>query len=139
MPRRVMVVAAVLAAGLVMAGRGAGASVPSSPRRAAGFDGRVRVAVAAGNGVYLGGAFTRATDVDGRVVARNRLAAVDAATGALLPWNPGADKTVYAMAVAGSTVYMGGDFTRVGGAARDRPRVKLTTVPGMREIIHRAR
>ena len=45
-PRRVVVVAAVLlATGLVLAGRGAGASVPSTPRRAAGFDGRVRVAV----------------------------------------------------------------------------------------------
>ena len=120
MPRRVVVVAAVLAAGLVLAGRGAGASVSSAPRRAAGFDGRVRVAVAAGGTVYLGGAFTRATDTDGRVVTRNRLAAIDAASGALLPWNPGADKTVYAMAVAGSTVYLGGDFTRVGGAARGR-------------------
>jgi hypothetical protein len=118
LPRRVLVVAAVLlAAGMVLAGRGAGASVPAAPRRAAGFDGRVRAAVAAGGIIYVGGAFTHATDVDGRVMARNRLAAVDAATGALLAWNPGADKTVYAIAVSGSTVYLGGDFTRVGGAA----------------------
>ena len=121
MPRRVVVVAAVLlAAGMVLAGRGAGASVSSTPRRAAGFDGRVRVAVAAGGTIYLGGSFTRATDVDGRVVTRNRLAAVDAATGALLAWNPNADRTVYAMAVSGGSVYLGGDFTRVGGAARTR-------------------
>jgi len=119
--RRVVVVAAVLlAAGVVLSGRGAGASVPSAPRRAAGFDGRVRVAVAVGGTIYLGGAFTRATDVDGRVLTRNRLTAVDAATGALLPWNPNADRTVYAMAVSGGTMYVGGDFTRVGGAARGR-------------------
>ena len=116
-----MVVAAVLlAAGMVVAGRGAGASVPAAPRRAAGFDGRVRAAVAVGGTIYVGGSFTRATDVDGRVVTRNRLAAVDAASGALLAWDPGADKTVYAIAVSGTTVYLGGDFTRVGGVARTR-------------------
>jgi hypothetical protein len=120
LPRRVLVVSVLLAAGLVLAGPGAGASVPTAPRRAAGFDGRVRVAVAVGGTIYLGGAFTQATGTDGRVVTRNRLAAVDAASGALLAWNPGADRTVYAMAVSGSTVYVGGDFTRVGGAARSR-------------------
>ena len=131
MPRRVVVVAAVLlATGLVLAGRGAGASVPSAPRRAAGFDGRVRVAVAVGGTIYLGGSFTRATDVDGRVVTRNRLAAVDAATGGLLPWNPNADRTVYAMATSGSAVYVGGDFTRVGGVARGRLAAVAAAGPG---------
>jgi hypothetical protein len=122
LPRRVVVVVSVLlaAVGLVVAGRGAGASVSPSPRRAAGFDGRVRVAVAAGNTIYLGGQFTRATDVDGRVVTRNRVAAVDAATGALLAWNPNANRAVHAIAVAGATVYLGGEFSSVGGAARSR-------------------
>jgi hypothetical protein len=117
--RRVLLVSVLLAAtGLL--GQGAGASVSSAPRRAAGFDGRVRVVVAAGTTVYVGGHFTHATDLDGRVVSRNRLAAVDAATGALLPWNPGANRPVHAMAVAGGTVYLGGEFSTVGGVARGR-------------------
>jgi hypothetical protein len=117
----VVVAAVLLAAGMVVAGRGAGASVPPGPRRAAGFDGRIRAAAAAGNTVYLGGSFTRATDVDGRVVTRNRLAAVDATTGALLAWNPGADKTVYALGVSGATVYLGGHFDNIcpGGIHHD--------------------
>jgi hypothetical protein len=118
-----MVVAAVLlAAGTVMAGRGAGASVPAAPRRAAGFDGRVRAAVAAGGTVYLGGDFTRATDIDGRVVTRNRLAAVDAAggAGAVLAWSHKADERVRALAASSSRLYAGGQFTSVDGAARSR-------------------
>jgi hypothetical protein len=53
--RRVLVTVIVLAVGCLALGAGAGASVPSSPRPSAGFDGRVRIAVASGNTVYLGG------------------------------------------------------------------------------------
>lgn len=45
---------------------------------------------------------------------------MDAASGALLPWNPNANRPVYALAVAGGTVYLGGDFSSVGGSARGR-------------------
>jgi hypothetical protein len=116
----VVVAAVLLAAGTVVAGRGAGASVSPAPRRAAGFDGRVRAAVAAGNTIYLGGSFTRATDVDGRVVTRNRLAAVDATSGRPTAWNPSANSAlgVFAFApVPGGPLVAGGDFTQVGGAA----------------------
>ena len=51
---------------------------------------------------------------------RNRLAAFDATTGALLPWNPGADNTVNALAVDATTVFVGGSFSNVGGVARAR-------------------
>ena len=43
------------------------------------------------------------------------MAAVNAGTGALLPWTAGADGPVRALAVAGSTVYLGGSFSHVQG------------------------
>jgi trimeric autotransporter adhesin len=53
---------------------------------------------------------------------RNRLAACDAATGTLLSWNPNANGVVRALKVspAGTRVYVGGDFSTVGGAVRSR-------------------
>jgi hypothetical protein len=69
--------------------------------------------------IYIGGDFTAITDANG-TVARDHIAAIDAATGLVLPWDPGADATVRALAVSpdGSTVYAGGDFVTFGGQAR---------------------
>ena len=61
------------------------------------------VIVGTGSTIYVGGAFTT---FNGQ--PRSRLAAVDAATGALLPWNPQASDPVFAMAVSPSgTVFVG--------------------------------
>lgn len=65
------------------------------------------------NAVYIGGKFTA---VDG--AARNRAAALDRTTGALLSWNPNAGSWVHTVHVAGSNVYLGGRFTTMGGVAR---------------------
>jgi hypothetical protein len=72
--------------------------------------------------VYAGGGFTT---IGG--AARNRLAAIDIGgtcltlytSGCRLNWNPNASGTVLALAVSGSTVYAGGDFTGIGGTARN--------------------
>lgn len=80
-------------------------------------NGPVYAAVYAGDVLYLGGDFTSVTS-GGRAQARSRLAAVDARSGDLLPWVPTADGRVLALAVAGSTVYVGGGFGQVGGANR---------------------
>jgi hypothetical protein len=63
--------------------------------------------------LYVGGNFTT---INGQ--PRSCLAAFDIATGALQPWNPGANSTVMAMKVSGSTLYLGGAFTTVGGQSR---------------------
>ena len=46
------------------------------------------------------------------------IAAVDAETGLATEWNPGASDQVLALAVSGNTVYAGGWFRTIGGAAR---------------------
>jgi hypothetical protein len=63
-------------------------------------------------GWYIGGSFT---EVGGE--PRNNLAQLDAA-GNLTAWDPGANGTVRALAINGSTVYAGGDFTVAGGQTR---------------------
>ena len=72
-----------------------------------------------GNTVYAGGHFTT---IGG--LTRNRIAAIDATTGIATGWNPNAGvpsegQSVRAIAVDGSTVYVGGEFGNIGGQARN--------------------
>jgi hypothetical protein len=73
--------------------------------------------------VYVGGQFS---SVGGQ--ARTNAVALDVATGAPTAWNPGLtsdDETVSAIAVSGSTVYVGGNFQfMIGG----QPRVYLAAL-----------
>ncbi len=48
-------------------------------------------------------------------IARNRIAAIDAGTGVPTAWNPNANSDVLALAVSGSTIYVAGGFTTIGG------------------------
>jgi hypothetical protein len=74
-----------------------------------------------GSTLYVGGLFTQ---IGGR--RRHRVAALESATGTPTAWNPDAtgvgepfSKTaVDALAVSGSTVYVGGNFARIGGEPR---------------------
>jgi hypothetical protein len=102
----------------------AGADVKSKPSPTYQTNGRVRAIAYASGVVYIGGQFTSlrpaAAPPGSGEVARNRLAALDVATGALLPWNPRADGTVWSLDVAGGIVYAGGGFANVDGQARAR-------------------
>lgn len=60
--------------------------------------------------IYAGGSFGIAG-----IVSRSRVAAFDS-TGAVLPWNPNSSGIVYALAVSGGTVYLGGTFATLNGA-----------------------
>ncbi|MGN6634483.1 MAG: PKD domain-containing protein, partial [Oryzihumus sp.] len=114
------VLATSLAATLVLAGAAAAqASVSTSPVSCVQPDGRVSTIVISGGTAYLGGSFTHVKDKGGATVVRNRLAAVSTATCALLPWAPSADNNVLALAVRGSTVWAGGDFTHIGTTVRN--------------------
>jgi hypothetical protein len=114
-----MLVALVIGAlGALGAAAPAQAVVSASPVTSATFNGGVYALAVRGTTVFIGGNFTSAT-YNGHHYARQRLAAVDAATGALLDWAPTADAAVRALAVDGSAVYAAGDFAYVGGLHRD--------------------
>lgn len=73
----------------------------------------------AGNTVFVGGDFTT---IGG--VARNGIAALDATTGAVISWYPtggvgGINPIVTSLLVNGTTLYVGGAFTTIGGSARN--------------------
>lgn len=63
--------------------------------------------------LYFAGSFTQ---VNG--LPRGRLAAVDLATGALLPWAPMADNSVQDIVVAGDSIIVTGGFTEIDGQLR---------------------
>jgi RHS repeat-associated protein len=81
------------------------------------LNGAVNTIAVSGTNVYLGGAFTT---VGGQT--RNRAAAVGT-NGTLQTWNPnvsgGTGPTVSALAISGSTVYLGGTFTKLGTTTRN--------------------
>ena len=51
---------------------------------------------------------------------RHKLLAVDEATGALTSWDPSANSSlgVFALTGSGTTLGVGGDFTRIGGRSQ---------------------
>jgi hypothetical protein len=105
---------------------GVAQAVPVQPHPAATWqtNGRVNVIVVSGNRVYIGGQFTALRPPGAAAgtgeVTRNHAAALNLKTGALLHWNPNVNNTVRAIRVSGTTVYLGGAFTQVGGASHSR-------------------
>jgi hypothetical protein len=89
-------------------------TVSDVPQATTTFNGTVWSVALAGNTIYVGGEFTKAIWAN-KSVDRAGLAAIDATTGALLPWNPTSDGNVKAIAVNGSTVYLGGAFANIDG------------------------
>jgi PKD repeat protein len=81
------------------------------------LNGEVRAVVASADGstLFVGGVFTL---VNGET--RSRVAALDAKTGALLPFAPPISSTVTSLAFSGNRLYVGGDFASVGSVARGK-------------------
>ena len=123
------VLSAIAAASLVVAmGPALAATSNLSPKVDSTYqtNGRVDTIVTIGNNVYIGGQFTSVRPSGAALgtgeVPRSHLAAFDRTTGALLTWNPGADKEVLALtpSLDDTAVYVGGLFGKVGGVSRSR-------------------
>jgi PQQ enzyme repeat len=86
-------------------------------------NGRVNAILAIGDTIYIGGRFTSVRPAgSGTSVTRNHLAAFSKSTGALLAWNPNADKEVLALSASldDADVFIGGAFSKIGTTQRLR-------------------
>jgi hypothetical protein len=123
-PRRPALLVVVLAVALALVVppahvEAAPVPVPQTPRSGISFNGPVYAVVMVGDVVCAGGAFTSVTGTNG-AHARSRLAAVNLTTGAVTSFRADANGVVRALAVSGSALFLGGDFSRVNGVSRGR-------------------
>lgn len=89
-----------------------GSLAPWNPRIGPGH---IQAIAVDGNTVYVGGYFFPLNAQDAR---RSRIAAIDATTGAVLPWNPTVDGGVTAIAVTNGVVFVAGEFDSVNAQPR---------------------
>ncbi|MGH3141004.1 MAG: hypothetical protein ACRDQE_14830 [Gaiellales bacterium] len=91
-----------------------------------GTDGNVQAIATLGGEVYVGGHYDNYCGMQGGMhtcntsTTRHKLLAVDEATGALTSWDPSANSSlgVFALTGSGTTLGVGGDFTRIGGRSQ---------------------
>ena len=130
---RVMVAVLVAVSALWWGGTGTASAevhVDSTASRSWTVNGRVYATKIVGDIVYVGGQFTTATSPTGTNVARRGLAAFRMSDGSLVTefhanLNTG---NVRAIESDGSSLWIGGTFTRVGGVERQRvAKVSLAT------------
>jgi trimeric autotransporter adhesin len=117
-----LVVVSFCVIALLAVSQPASALVKPTPASTWQADGRVHVILRIGQTVYIGGAFNSLFDHSGNSVSRSHVAALNANTGAPLPWNPGTNGTVFAMVASPdhARLYIGGSFSTVGNASRPR-------------------
>lgn len=92
---------------------------PEVPTDGWDVDGDVFAVKVVGSTVWVGGNFSNArAPGNGPTVARNNLAAFDMTTGDVLPFVADTNNTVRAIESDGSTVWVGGNFSAIGGQSR---------------------
>jgi WD40 repeat protein len=121
---------AVVAMALLSAPSPAAAAVPQGPPSlSGGVSGQVYATLVVGDTVYVGGSFGSAQQRNGPSTTRGNVAAFSRTTGALITsWRSDANATVRALATDGSSLYIGGAFTSIGGTGtRFLAKVSLAT------------
>ncbi len=92
---------------------------PETPRNGWDVNGVVYALEVVGDTVYVGGDFTEARAPNGTDVApRANLAAFRLSDGGLLPFRADTNGDVRAIAATPERVFVGGEFTRIGGVSR---------------------
>lgn len=115
----VLLVSLALPLGLTAPARAATLFVASTPAAGYQVDGTVYATLIVGDTVYVGGVFKNAIAPDGTLVPRANLAAFRMSTGELVTsFRADASTTVRALATDGSSLFVGGAFTKMGGIAR---------------------
>jgi hypothetical protein len=80
-------------------------------------DGGICTAVSVrGDRVFVSGDFA---NVGGQPQPRRYFAALDTVNGEVLEWNPGANQIANVLLLEGDTLYVGGEFTQIGGQPRN--------------------
>jgi hypothetical protein len=118
--RRLALLAIAASAGILSTASNAlAAMMPNVDSNVAQANDKVLAIARVGGVVYIGGDFTSLTDSGGAHV-RNHLAAIDAATGQVINWDPNVSGPVRSLAVSvdGSQIYVGGAFATAGGLVR---------------------
>jgi hypothetical protein len=90
--------------------------------------GQVHVAISDGNGGwYIGGGFTSIVTSFSVSIVRNRIAHILSNGELDMTWDPGANNTIYSLILSGNDLFVGGQFTNIGGQNRNYI-AKLSTV-----------
>ncbi|HTO01295.1 MAG TPA: PKD domain-containing protein [Microthrixaceae bacterium] len=97
-------------------------SFPSVPIASWRVNGTGTAILKVGNTVYVGGSYSRATSPNGATsVNRANLAAFNATTGALLTtFQADTNGSIRDIQTDGSSIFVAGNFTTIGGVARSR-------------------
>ena len=115
----VVLIAALGPASMVAPAQAATLFIASTPTPGYQVDGTVYTTLIVGDTVYVGGLFKNAVQPDGKLVPRGNLAAFRMSTGELVTsFRADAATTVRALATDGASLFVGGAFKTLGGAAR---------------------
>ena len=88
-----------------------------------GFNDKVRAIATSGNSVYVGGYFTQYRGQSANYLAKLKLPSCELDTTFSPPAANGFSAVVHALAVSGSSLYVGGEFTSYKGVASSARRV----------------
>jgi len=111
--------------------------IASTPIAGWSTNGTVYAVELVGDTLYLGGSFTQMRSANGASTApRANVAAISIATGEILPFRADTNNTVRAIASDGTTVWIGGFFSTIGGTYQRRVAAVDAATGALRPSFH---